>query len=217
MYKKRAQSNRHFLNTDSLKRHYQSLFRKFGDSYLSAQYSSKESQHRRFKFLTEIADLKNAVVLDYGCGTGELLEYLNSQGISIQDYIGVDIVPEFLEIAREKFPAHKFVEGPGIHNLKFDYALISGVFNNKVEDNRAFWQKTITNLFSSCRRGVAFNLMSTYVDYFDSELFYESPEEVFKYIKSNVSPYVSLRHDFDTKLGTIPFEFAVYVYRESRS
>lgn len=215
--RKRAQLARHDTNIDSLKSHYQSLFRRFGDSYLSAQYSSKASQHRRFRILTEIADLNDVVVLDYGCGTGELLDYLKTQGISIQNYIGVDIVPEFLEIARAKFPQYNFIEGPGIQDLKFDFALISGVFNNKLDDNRAFWQKTISSLYSSCRRGIAFNLMSNYVDYFDPELFYESPEEVFRFIKNNVSPYVTLRHDFDTKPGTIPFEFAIYVYRDSKS
>lgn len=217
MSKKYTLPNKDLTDTNSVKSHYQNLLKKFGDSYKSAQYSSKESQYRRFKFLTEIADIQNTVILDYGCGTGELLEYFNSQGICVQDYIGVDIVPEFLQIARSKFPTHKFIESPETINFKYDYAFVSGVFNNRIKDNKLFWQKTIAKLYDSCRFGVAFNLMSNYVDYFDSELFYESPEDVFRYIKSNISPYVCLRHDFETNPGTIPFEFVVYIYRKSQS
>jgi len=48
----------------------------------------------------------NGHILDLGCGTGLYLEYCHSNG-----YIGLDISPKMLEVARSKFPDHTFIEG----------------------------------------------------------------------------------------------------------
>jgi ubiquinone/menaquinone biosynthesis C-methylase UbiE len=44
-------------------------------------------------------------VLDVGCGTGNLLPFLEAAGYRMQEYVGVDLSPEMLRIARSK-PCH---------------------------------------------------------------------------------------------------------------
>jgi ubiquinone/menaquinone biosynthesis C-methylase UbiE len=41
-------------------------------------------------------------VLDVGCGTGNLLPFLEARGYRMQEYVGVDLSPEMLRIARTK-------------------------------------------------------------------------------------------------------------------
>ena len=197
----------------SIENHYQALFKKFGDSYEAVQYTSKESQLKRFDTLIKVADLTRCTVLDFGCGLGHFLEFLRSQHQSIEKYIGIEIVPEMLTFARNKYPDASFFLPTELTNLSFDYGFVCGTFNNKMKNNRSFWQDTIVELFSKCKKGIAFNMMSTYVDFQDRDLFYENPEYVFKFVKDNLTPYVTLRHDFETKKHTIPFEFVIYAYK----
>ena len=42
-----------------IEEHYRKLYLKYGDDAGSAQYSSKDSQYLRFKYLAEIADLED--------------------------------------------------------------------------------------------------------------------------------------------------------------
>ena len=122
-----------------------------------------------------------------------------------------------LVLAKKKFPDANFFLPSELSNLSFDYGFVSGTFNDKIKQNRNFWQESVIDLFSKCKRGIAFNMMSTYVDFQNKDLFYESPEYVFKFIKNNLTPYVTLRHDFETKSQTVPFEFVIYAYKSANN
>lgn len=191
---------------------YKELIRKYGDSPEAAQWSSRETQEKRFAILAGIGDLNGTRILDFGCGPGHLGTYLKSKNVHF-NYTGVDIVEDFFDIARKNNPDARFGSLQEFEHEKFDYIIISGVFNNKRRDNRKFYQASLKKLFNMCTRGVAFNLMSTYVDYKSDNLFYESPERVLRFIKQKLTQFVCLRHDYEVKPGLVPFEFAVYAYR----
>lgn len=195
-----------------LEQHYRQLLIDHGDSAESAQYSNRQTQEMRYEILTQIADLNNASVLDFGCGTGHLLTYLTSRGINVH-YSGVDVVSEFFEYVRAKAPGARAGFLSDFSNEKFDFVFVSGVFNNKRRDNRKFYQHTLRKLFDLCNKGLAFNMMSTYVDFQDNDLFYESPERAFRFVKQHLTPFVNLRHDYRVKSGVLPFEYAIYAYK----
>ena len=44
-------------------------------------------------------------VIDVGCGPGHWTDFLHRRGVSVQ---GVDLVPEFIDSARERFPGVSF-------------------------------------------------------------------------------------------------------------
>lgn len=198
--------------TESMRKHYQALLAEHGDSFAAVQYSSRASQEARFHILSEVGDLRHSKVLDWGCGTGHLATWLDKAGISCR-YTGVDIVPEFLELAAEKHPAHRFGELGDFSDERFDWVLVSGVFNNRRDDNEAFFRQSIAALWSRCDRGIAFNLMSSWVDFEDPSLWYVDPGDTFGFMKS-LTPFVSIRNDYIVKPGSVPFEFAVYAYRQ---
>ena len=62
-------------------------------------------------------------------------------------------------------------------------------------------------------KAIAFNNLSSYVDYKDKILYYEDPEKIFRFCKSELSPFVSIRHDYQIKTKKIPYEFTTYVYK----
>ena len=199
-----------------LQSHYKKAILKHGDTPEGAQWSSKETQEKRFEILLDIEDIKGSSVLDFGCGTGAMLDYLNKRALATR-YTGCDIVEEALQIAKKKFamlPKARFGFFEEFSADVFDYTFVSGVFNNKVEDNKAYYQNYLKSLWERTKKGLAFNMMSYYVDYYDDELFYEKPENVFSFVKDNLSPFVVLRNDYQVKQGIIPFEFTVYVYRK---
>lgn len=200
------------MNTNEISEHYKNLLAKHGDSPQAVQYACQSSQERRFKLLTEIGDLHHKRILDFGCGTGHLGSYLYKRGIEFE-YFGVDIVSDFLTLCRKKFPEGQFDEIAAMSHLKFDYIFVSGVFNNLRSDNTQFYQDTLRSLFSMCTIGLSFNMMSNYVDYKDPGLFYEYPEQVFSFLKRDVTPFVTIRNDYEVKPGIVPFDFTVYAYR----
>lgn len=197
-----------------IEEHYQALVRDHGDSHLAAQYSSRESQMRRFASLARVGDVTGRSVLDFGCGTAALWQYFVARATAPSLYRGVDIVEDLLDVASENCPSGRFTTPAGLGNERFDYVFVSGVFNNRRAGNRKFWQSTVADLFSRTDVGLAFNLMSTYVDYRDDALFYERPEFAFSFIKKHLTPYVTLHHDYLAKEGSVPFEMTMFAYRE---
>jgi SAM-dependent methyltransferase len=198
-----------------LEDHYRALLSEHGDSHLAAQYSSRNSQFLRFASLARITDVSGLRVLDFGCGTAALGQYLLGVGQVPSLYYGVDIVTDFFAAARRNVPTGRFSHPDELGEERFDVAFVSGVFNNRRRGNRNFWKETVSSLFDRCDIGVAFNLMSTYVDYRDPALFYEEPEAAFRYVKKHVTPYVSLSHNYLLKSGSVPFEFTMFAYRDA--
>jgi len=198
-----------------LSEHYDNLALQYGDSHHAVQQSSIETQHKRLQVLLEIeGNLKFAKILDFGCGTGELLTLLQSQGFE-GEYVGYDLSPKLLEIAQQKFPKARFEQRDILNSPPkemFDYVFISGVFNNDIEANQRFLKDTLTMLFPLTKKGLAFNCLSTFVDFQSDGLYYFNPLEVFQFCKEQLSTNVCLRHEYEIKEGVIPFEFSLYVY-----
>ena len=201
--------------TDKLIAHYQALFKEHGASAEALQWADRDTQVARFQVLAEIApDLGS--VLDFGCGLGDLLAYLRQNGFE-GDYCGVDIVPEFIDaVTRLADPKARAVldQDGGPLPKGYDYAIVSGVFNNVMDDNRGFFEDTLRRLWQAVEKGIAFNAMSTWVDYHDPGLWYVDPADVIRFCKEELKGHVTLRHDYVLREGGYPFEFAVYVSKE---
>jgi SAM-dependent methyltransferase len=206
-----------FHDTNHLKAFYKNELELHGDSHASVRYASRDSQWRRYDILTQISSLEDKTILDYGCGVGHLYEYLDEKNILVKDYIGIDILPEFLKISQNKFPSATFFESIQEVHKPFDFGIISGTFNDILSNNRDFWKHVVTDLFERCNEGIAFNMMSKYVDYENPKLYYEDPEYVFTFVKENLSSFVTLRHDYLCKDDTIPYEFSIYVYKKTKN
>jgi len=202
-----------------LKKYYKGLFEKYGDSSQSVQHISTESQYSRFKILSNI-DINAESIIDVGCGLGDMYAYLKNTEYSGR-YLGLDFIPEFIELAKKKYTDNKkvdfLVSDITIDEIptNYDYILLSGVFNNKFNESEKFMLNTISRLFDKCRKGLAFNAMSTYVDYEDDNLHYSNPIEVFDFCKRKLTRRIVLKHDYVLKKDSIPYEYTMYLYKEN--
>jgi SAM-dependent methyltransferase len=199
---------------DQLARHYGQLVREHGDSPQAGQWADLITQERRLDVLMGVGDLRRARVLDLGCGTAHLLTMLRARDFA-GEYVGYDISEEVVAHARRKFPGVRFdrrnVLADGLGE-PFDYVFLSGLFNNRLPDNWGFMTALLRAAFDGTRVALAFNNLSTYVDFFDPGLYYVSPEEVFRFCKTHLSPQVTLRHDYQVRPGVLPYEFSTYVF-----
>ena len=201
----------------NIKKHYQELFKKYGDSAESVQYSDKVTQFKRFEILNQVAP-KLTSVIDVGCGLAHLYEFLESKNQQVK-YLGLDFVNEFINVNSQKYKDKSNVTFQqyditvDTFPSGYDYVLLSGVFNNKFNNNKEFMLSSISKMYNACNNAIAFNAMSTYVDYMENNLYYSDPLEVFDFCKSNLSKKVTLRHDYLVKENSIPFEYCIYVYK----
>lgn len=186
--------------------------RKFGDRPEALRWTP-HGQLRRYHAMTEIApaaQLRNATVLDYGCGTGDYYRFLKRQGIDVV-YTGIDMNENFIELARRKYPGCAFrtmtiSDGNDPLEGYFDYIFICGVFNYLVPGVQDDLKETLVTLFKHCNKGLALNALSSHTPIKDPELSYTSPEEMVRFSLENLSPYLALRHD------RIENDFTLFVY-----
>ena len=209
-------TNQYKEDIDRLAQHYGELVERHGNAAESAQYADRETQERRMQILCEIGVTKDSKVLDFGCGTGQMLHLLQRTIGFEGEYVGYDISPEAIEFARGahadgRFEVRDILVDPSEET--FDYVLVSGVFNNLMNDNRGFFEDVSRRLMAQSRIGYAFNMLSRFVDYFDEGLYYEDPMSAFQFCKENLSPRIALRHDYEVRPGAIPFEFTIYAFQ----
>lgn len=194
---------------------YQQRLAEYGPGSAAVQYSDRASHFARFEILFDI-DRDMASVIDVGCGLADFYHFLRANG-SMARYHGIDIVPEFAELSAEALAddpdAHVVLADAENEALPggFDYAVLSGVFNNRMDDNWGFMTATLRRMWDAAEQGIAFNAMSSHVDYRDDGLFYVDPMEVFAFCKTELGGHPVLRHDYVTRPGGFPFEFAMYV------
>jgi SAM-dependent methyltransferase len=206
---------------DDLRSHYRALFDKYDDAPEAVQQKSAAEQARRFILLTR--DIPgDASIVDVGCGLGDMLPFLRAHGYT-GAYLGLDLLPEFIATARVKHNAlasaefREFDFDRDVIPSGYDYALVSGAFNNKLpgDANLKSILRVVGMLVENVRQGVAFNALSTHVEFKDEELFYISPEFLFDHIRENVSKYVTLKHDYVLREGGYPYEFTMYVRKHA--
>jgi 2-polyprenyl-3-methyl-5-hydroxy-6-metoxy-1,4-benzoquinol methylase len=202
---------------EELKQHYRSLLREFGNSHQAVQHRDLTSQRQRFRVLADMIDRARCSLIDVGCGLGHFSEFLREQRFT-GPYLGLDMLPEFIREAQESFGGAKTefrvcdVRTDPVPS-GYDFVMSCGMFNNKLEDNKAFMLQAIAKMFAAAKRGIAFNALSTYVDYQAADLYYSDPLEVFDFCKTHLSRKVILRHEYLVRKGTIPYEYTMYVYK----
>lgn len=181
----------------------------------AAHWKTQERLDLRYEVLSEIDDLDGSRILDFGCGTGLLADFLDSRGVDCE-YVGWDISDEMVEIARERHPEASFRqidvlnENTAHFEGAFDYVFVCGVFHIKDEGTRsaheAWMYQTLRELWPLCEEGLAVNFMTEHVDWRDDELYYCSIDELVKFVADDLSRWFTIRRDYEL------YEHTAYVY-----
>lgn len=168
-----------------------------GPTSRAVGWKTQECQNLRFERLSTLFGGQSPTSLnDYGCGYGALLDYLPAPPA---DYHGYDISPEMLAAARARHPGADFRLGSEVTTVA-DYTLASGPFNVRFEASEEDWREFIMarldEIDRHSRRGFAFNLLTTHVEWRANELYYGDPTFWFEHCRSRYSRYVCLLHDY---------------------
>jgi len=196
-------------------RYYDDALSRFGDGPEAVNWSSRETQELRFEMLCGVGKLANARVHDVGCGLGHMVDYL-SVVAPVCDYVGSDISSKMVSAAKQRLGPDAELRQADIMTsdeewMKADFVVNSGVFTVRGETvPDEWWQfvsKMVRRMFELCRTGIAFNLLTSYVDYQDDHLFYKAPAETLDFCIRDLSRRAVIRHDYPL------WEYTVYLYR----
>ena len=178
------------------------LLEKEGPSVQAVGWRNRENQRLRFAQLLRALELgdKPFTANDLGCGLADLYGYIKDQGLPMSGYRGYDLSEKMLAAAREHVGQDgELVRGDRLRESA-DYSLACGIFNTKLDATDAEWldymKSMIANLHEHSQRGFAFNSLTTYVDYREGHHFYGDPVELFRFCKEQISPRVTLLHDY---------------------
>ena len=202
---------------------YRARFAQFARSPQTLGWRPQTQEVRFAAFVAGFSIVTPESVLDIGCGFGDLLAFLRARGWA-GDYLGVDIVPEFISEAQTHFAADSraefqcldFMENPGA--LIRDAAFASGLLNHKRGDaHEAYMQRFIGAVAKSSRRYAAIDFISDTSDRRRDDLFYHKPGDVLqiglKHTKRAELDHSYMPYEFMLKLwfpDTVPPDFPVF-------
>jgi len=190
------------LYTESLHDH--------GNDSRSVGWKTRESQLLRFEKLAVALDGIDGplTVNDWGCGYGAMFGFLAERlGDRLAAYAGYDISDDMIAAAREAVTDPRATFHLGDEPAEADVTFVSGTFNVRFDADADAWREWIESrlrqLTAVSRRALAFNLLSTYVDWQEPHLYYGDPRAFFDFCKRHLSPRVALLHDYELYEWTI--------------
>jgi cyclopropane fatty-acyl-phospholipid synthase-like methyltransferase len=190
------------LEEKAVKR-YSERFKKKGVSPTALGWGSKKDQLKRFEVIIEQCNLEGKTVMDIGCGFADLFSYLSINNINV-DYIGVDIVPEFIDYCEKEYPQQEFY----CKNVMLDFdqlpstdiVVALGILNYNFDEvsNFEYSKLFIKKIFKIAREKVIIDFLSKHrTEEYPKEdfVYYHSPEKVFKFMTSLTND-ILLAHNY---------------------
>ena len=204
---------------EAIATYYNDCFTKYGDTAQGAGWPDEADRRTRFGVMAGIAggDFSGASLCDVACGTGVFLGFLEESRRTPDSYLGIDIDPRAIAVAREKFPKAQFectdLLTDGSPSLQvFDYVVLNGLFTVRAElDNESMWDfmtSFLERLWPITARGLSFNVMSNVVDWYRDDLFHVSMDRLAHYLFGLAGRHVVFRNDYGL------YEYTAYVFRE---
>jgi len=197
--------------------HYESCFDKHGDSHLGVDWPNESDLNKRFQVMLDLIPKNEAAtLLDFGCGTALLKNYMIANGYEAIQYNGLDISEKFVDFCKQKFPELNFycldILTHSDHLPTFDYFVLNGVFTEKRElsfdEMITYFKAMIKKVYHQCDKGIAFNVMSKNVDWERDDLFHLSMDILSDFLCKEISRNFVIRNDYGL------YEYTVYVYKQ---
>ena len=187
---------------------YSKLLQKHGNNFEALNWGSEESQKLRFGILAEVGIQPLDYVLDVGCGLADFYQWFKDENLNV-NYTGLDLTPAMVASAKGRFPALNCHVGTiENHPGEYDYIVASGIFAHRQAKPETFLNETISEMYMKCRKGVAFNCLSTWREDQDEGEFYADPIKTLEFCQK-LTKYVVLRHDYHHG------DFTIYLYKNN--
>ncbi len=129
-------------------------------------WRSPESQQKRFEILLSAGDLEGKTILDLGCGYGDLKNFIDAKYNDVK-YIGVDMLPEFVNDAAKRFTYDQnacFILGDfsGMELPEADYVFACGALCYCSKDPD-YYYKMIRKMYAVAKYAIVFNMLDDQV------------------------------------------------------
>lgn len=198
--------------------YYSALLKKYGDDDVKSVASGNPiAKSMRYQQLSGIFSQDVSFTLhDVGFGLGHYYEFIKEQfpGQAIA-YSGSEVTREFVTHCREKYPDLEFLNrdlSSGPFDETYDYFIFAGTFYHSAgacEADFKDWLKAfLINCFANANRGMAFNMVTSYVEYQKDDLFYFDLGELLNFVISDLSRFFEIHH------ASPLYEHTIYVYKQ---
>lgn len=210
----------------SIVRHYERCLGEHGGGHLAVDWPNQEDADKRYEVMIGVikpagvwySEQPLKTVLDFGCGVSGLREWLERKGVWPYGHIhyeGLDISPAFVAKCRELYPSITYhcvdILTDPERVSEFDYVLMNGVLTEKRSLSwKEMWdyaRQLLKAAWNITKVGLAFNVMSTHVDWQRNDLFHLPMDEAAHFISGNLSRKFTFRQDYGL------YEYTAYVYK----
>ena len=198
--------------------YYNGLFASYGPTVDAVASGKQVYKDLRYEKLSQVFQYDTELTLhDVGFGLGHYYEFLKAR---FPDktivYSGSEVVPEFVTYCVTHYPTCVFHERDLAQQAfadRYDYLVFGGTFYHLAGTPREMFgeyaKRALLNAFGMCRRGIAFNFLTGFCDYFYDHLYYAVVSEAVTFVAENLSRFFTLDHAYPL------YEFTMCVYKES--
>jgi len=213
--------------TQLLKDYHRKVFSEHGATAKGVDWNDEFEVLLRYDKMLKVVEMDfydgpdKPSLLDVGCGWGGMEKRALDLVMPV-DITGIDVVEEMILHARREFPGFTF-ETADVFAMEeteaYDFVVCNAILTQKhdvsIPEMERFAKHLIAKMFSLCRYGIAFNMMSTRVNYTVGNLFYQNPLELFTWLLNEISPRVILDHGYSSLASGRGkyYDFTVYVYK----
>jgi len=203
--------------SDSQATYYGNLLKQHGVGVDAVASGSQIYKDLRYEKLCQVFEKDSEFSLhDVGFGLGHLYEYIKQHHSNKQvSYSGSEVTEEFVMQCRESYPDCQFVHRDlalQSYPDRYDYLIFGGTFYHTAgvpqEQFGAYVRKVLKNAFCMARRGIAFNFITSHVEYRKDDLFYANPADMIKFVVGNLSRFFLIDHSYPL------FEYTMCIYKE---
>ena len=199
------------LEREYLISYYDERVRLLGETPGALGWTSK-GQIARYGAALEMFGARNlasgASLADYGCGMGDFYGFLLGNGVSMRDrYNGFDINQGLLDIARRRYPGVPFalldIDLAPLPR-QFDFSLICGVFNQRLEGAIPAAKRCIEKVWAHTKKALYFDALSTKTNPGaggDISLQYWGPRDLFDFAQNKNALPESMASVFEVPAG----------------
>jgi len=199
--------------------YYEACLARHGDSHLGVNWPKKEQVDIRHRVMLELikTECTEVSLLDFGCGASHLYEYILRRELNHIRYAGLDISEKFIDLCRRKFPDVPYfcldILAGGGELPEFDYVIMNGVFTVKhtlsFAEMREHFQSMLSAAYAKTKIGLAFNVMSSHVDWERDDLFHLPLDTMAAFVVKTFGRDFVIRNDYGL------YEYTTYLYRRS--
>jgi SAM-dependent methyltransferase len=198
--------------------HYENCLAEYGDSHLGVDWPKQEHVDLRYQVMMDVIKKKDSSrvsLLDFGCGASHLYEYIQKNHLDYIEYAGLDISEKFLALCKQKYPSVQYYCMDILADWNslpaFDYVVLNGVFTEKrslsYSEMLAYFFQVLRRVYSKTSVGLAFNVMSSHVDWERDDLFHLPIDTLAAFLTEELSRDFVVRNDYGL------YEYTTYVYR----